>query len=164
MNFSFHTFTLIFLIAGLNASCQKKLHTVKVSYIQPYCGGARPTPEMVAEGEKLRPFINKTIILISSKGVVDSAKTNTEGIFKKKLAPGTYKLYEAWRYYKTTSSGDALTEFDKECLEKEWKTSFMEIAVTKKSITQKSEGPIVINCSWDAPCLLEKHKVQRRPE
>lgn len=164
MNFSFYTLVFIFLIAASNTSCQKKLQKVKVSYIQPYCGGARPTPEMVAEGEKLRPYENKTVILVSAKGKVDSAKTNKEGVFSKKLAPGTYKLYEAWRYYKKTQTGDSIAEFDKECLEKEWAISFMDVIVTKTSLTQKSEGPIISNCSWDAPCLLEKHKVQRIPE
>jgi hypothetical protein len=163
MKFSLH-FLVFFLLIAASACSQKKMHKIKISYVRPYCGGARPSAEMLAEAEKPRPYSGKTIILISSAGKVDSAKTDTAGYIRKKMAVGKYKLYEPWRYYKKTQSGDPINEFDKECLKTEWARSFMDVTVTKSSLAQKSETPIVIYCSWDAPCLLESIKAQRIPE
>lgn len=163
MKFSLNIFVL-FLILATNASCQKKMHKIKISYIQPYCGGARPSPEMVADGEKLRPYTGKTIIIVSEKGKVDSAKTDNEGYLNKKLAPGKYKLFEPWRFHKKTQTGEPQKDFDKDCLKAEWSKHFMEVVVTKTALTQKSDNPIIQNCSWDAPCLNETLKMQRRPE
>jgi hypothetical protein len=163
MKYSLKLLSLFLLFAG-TACSQKKMQKIKISYVQPYCGGARPSPEILAEAEKIRPYVNKTIILISATGKVDSAKTDTAGYIHKKLATGKYKLYEPWRYYKKTQSGDKVTDFDKECLKKEWTRPFMEVTVTKNSLTQKSDSPIILYCSWDAPCLLESVKVQRMPE
>ncbi|MBA3662693.1 MAG: hypothetical protein H0W61_00595 [Bacteroidetes bacterium] len=163
MKITFQLLAFFLLVAG-PACSQKKMHKIKVSCIQPYCGGARPSPEMVADGEKIRAYVEKTVILVSEKGKVDSAKTDKDGNINKKLAIGTYKLFEPWRYYKKTQSGDAIKDFDKECLKTEWKKHFMEVTITKSTLTQKSDSPIILNCSWDAPCLLESIKVQRRPE
>ncbi|MGZ3899489.1 MAG: hypothetical protein ACXVNQ_03915 [Bacteroidia bacterium] len=163
MKFSIHFIFAFMLLAG-TACSQKKMHKIKISFIQPYCGGARPSPEMLANGEKLRPYTGKTIIIVSEKGRIDSAKTDTAGYINKKMAIGKYKLYEPWRYYKKTQRGDNINDFDKDCLKKEWAKHFMDVTVTKNNLTQKSDGPIVLYCSWDAPCLLESIKVQRRPE
>lgn len=154
---------LLLLISG-SACSQKKMQKIKISYIRPYCGGARPSPEMLADAEKLRPYARQMIILISSAGKVDSAKTDTAGYIHKKLAVGNYKLYEPWRYYKKTQNGDKISDFDKECLKTEWAKPFMEVTVTKNGLKQSSETPIISYCSWDAPCLLESIKAQRRPE
>jgi len=163
MKLILHVF-ILFLLTGTTASCQKKLQSIKISYLQPYCGGARPTPEMEAEAQKPKPYAHKTVIIVSENGKVDSVKSNEAGIIKKKLIAGKYKLYESWRYYKSTQTGDPLSEFDKSCLEEEWKRYFMEVTVTKSKLTQKSDNPIILNCSWDAPCMLETHKVPKRPE
>lgn len=163
MRHHLHIILALLLIAG-SACSQKKMQKIKISCVKPYCGGARPSPEMLAEAEKVRPYVERTVILISQAGKVDSAKTDTGGYIHKKLAVGAYKLYEAWRYYKKTQSGEDVKDFDKDCLKKEWARPFMEVTVTKAALKQKSDSPIVLYCAWDAPCLLESIKVQRRPE
>jgi hypothetical protein len=152
----------LFLLVFAASSCAQKLATVKISCIQPYCGGAKPTPQMEEDAQKLKPYSNKTVILVSEAGKIDSAKTNSEGVIKSKLAPGKYKLYEAWRYYKGTPNGDAMSSFDQACLEKEWSKYFMEVTRTKKSTTQKSDGPIVMECPWKLPCINEKFLPPKR--
>lgn len=156
--------TVLLFLAAANASCQKKIHTIKITCLHPYCGGARPSKEMIEESEKPKPYSDRKVILVSSKGKVDSATTDKDGNIKRKLKPGTYKLYEPWRYYKRNQTGEKLFNYDKECLAKEWTKSFMEVIVSKTTLTQKSESPIMLYCEWDAPCLLDSLKVQRRPE
>ncbi|MCE3260756.1 MAG: hypothetical protein K0S12_2397 [Bacteroidetes bacterium] len=140
----------------LNMSCSKKMQEISVSYMQPYCGGAKPTPEMVAEAEKVLPYSGKTFIVVSEKGKADSAKTNEKGVMKLKLSPGSYKVYESWKYYKSTPSGESSDQFNKTCLEEEWKKHFMDVTVTKTSVTQKSEGPIILTCPGRENCRTNK--------
>lgn len=158
------TLTILLFLAVSTACCQKKIQTIKINCLSPYCGGARPSKEMIAESEKPKPYADKKVILVSATGKVDSATTDKDGNIKRKLKPGPYKLYEPWRYYKKNQTGEKLSNYDKECLATEWKKPFMVVIVSKTTLTQKSEGPIMLYCEWDAPCLLDSIKVQRRPE
>ena len=65
-------------------------------------------------------------------GKIDSAKTNDAGVLNIKLKVGTYKLFEAWRFYKKATGGLVVSDFDGECLKNEWKKEIKEIVVTKK--------------------------------
>jgi hypothetical protein len=147
---------LVLTIVFFDSCAQKKALSFHVDFVQPYCGGARPTPQMEADAQKARPFSGKTIIIVSDKGKVDSVRTDAKGNFKKKLDAGTYKFYESWKYYKATPNGDPVSNFDKDCLEKEWAKAFREVTKGKSTVTEKSEGPIVIPCPWKVPCLLEQ--------
>src|SRR5581483_9411013 len=91
------------------ACAQKKTISSKITCIQPYCGGARPTPQMEADAQKPKPYTSKMIIIVSDKGKVDSAKTDASGLLKKKLDQGNYKLYESWRHYKSTPNGESVS-------------------------------------------------------
>ncbi|MBA2610691.1 MAG: hypothetical protein H0U95_01880 [Bacteroidetes bacterium] len=126
--------------------------------MQPYCGGARPTPEITADAGKAKPYANKTIIIVSNKGKVDSSKTNAEGLLKISLKTGTYKLFEAWRYYKKATGGLVVNDFDKECIKTEWKKEIKEIIVTKTDIKVSEKNEIIEVCPWNLPCILESHK------
>lgn len=148
----------VLLLLTLSVSCQKKLHKIKVTCIRPYCGGARPTPEILADAEKIKPYNNEKIIIVSSKGKADSATTNSEGIISKKLARGSYKLYLPWQFYKKSPDGQPLSHFDKNCLEKEWVKPILEVTVTKNSITQTSDSPIMIKCEYNPPCILDAYR------
>lgn len=154
---------IIALSSVLSASCQsKKSLTLKIEYLQPYCGGARPTPEMEKDAQTPKPFANKMIIFVSSTGKIDSAKTDAKGTLKKKLSIGTYKLYETWKHYRSTPDGSSKDRFDKECLSQEWTKEFANITITKKTIT-RSDGEYIVNyCDHMLPCLLETHKPPMR--
>jgi hypothetical protein len=155
MKFSLNILVLLSLVFT-NASCQKKLQQVNVVYQQPYCGGARPTPEILADAEKVKPYANKMFIVISDKGKADSARTDMKGTMKLKLAPGNYKVYESWRFYKTNPSGEAMGYYDKACLEEEWKKHAIELIVTKSKLIQKSDGPIVLSCFGRESCRTKQ--------
>ena len=126
--------------------------------MQPYCGGARPTEEIIKDAENLKPYANKTIVIISSSNKIDSTKTSESGLFKKNLKPGNYKLLEAWRYYKKADGGLAVSDFDVECLKTEWQKEIKEISVTKTDVKISDKNPIVVICPWNLPCILESHK------
>lgn len=151
---------LLFVIIGsaLFSCSQKKLVSTQINFMQPYCGGARPTPEIQADAQKAKPYSNRTIVAVSNKGKVDSAKTNTEGTFKINLKPGTYKLFEAWRYYKKADGGLAVSDFDQECIKAEWKKEIKEVIVSKTEIKVTDKNEIIQICPWNLPCILESHK------
>ena len=69
---------LVFVSTVLFSCSQKKLVSTQINYMQPYCGGARPTPEIIADAEKSKPYANKTIVIVSAKG---------------KVPPGKYRAY-----------------------------------------------------------------------
>jgi hypothetical protein len=151
------TLTLVFSIVVIGACAQKKTLSQKITCMQPYCGGARPTPEMEADAQKLKPYAKKTIIIISSTGKVDSVKTDKDGGIKKSLKYGTYKFFEAWKYYKKTPDGTDISIYDKACLELEWKNEFKIVTVEKAKISEEEKYQINLKCPWSLPCILEQN-------
>ena len=162
MKISKKNMVLALLGCALISCSQKKLVSSQINFIQPYCGGARPSAEMLANAEKPQPYANKTIIFVSARGKVDSAKTNAAGLFSANLKPGSYKLFEAWRYYKKATGGMLVSDFDKECLKGEWKKEIKEIIITKKETKILDKNAIIEICPWNLPCILESRKPPAR--
>lgn len=127
-------------------------------FTQPYCGGARPSKQMEADAQKAKPYANKMVILVSATGKVDSVKTKNDGTFSAKLKPGTYKLYEAWRFYKLSPAADNLSNYSTECLKNEWTKNICLLTVTKQNFSIKEINPITAWCDWNRPCLKEEKK------
>jgi len=156
-------FLVLLFVMNVMISCsQKKLVSGQINFMQPYCGGARPTPEIIADAAKPKPYANKTLVFVSAKGKIDSVKTNNNGEFSAKLKVGTYKLFEAWRYYKKAAGGLAVSDFDGECLKAEWKKEIKEIIVTKKETKISDKNEIIEICPWNLPCILESHRPPAR--
>ena len=137
---------------------------VKASYLQPYCGGARPTPEMEAEGEKLKNYANKMVIIVNTMGPVDSAMTDSSGYITKKVRIGVYKLFEPWKYYKRTPNGESMDEMDKECLQKEWLKPFAIVNMGKRMINVDMQAPIIMYCPNNSPCVTERVPIPSRQQ
>lgn len=150
------------LSSALLSYSQKKLVETQINFMQPYCGGARPSPEMLADAQKHKPYSNRTIIIVSSKGKVDSVKTNDSGLLKANLKIGKYKLFETWRYYKKATGGMLVSDFDKACLKTEWKKEIKEITITASETKVAEKNEIVEVCPWNLPCILESHKPPAR--
>jgi hypothetical protein len=149
---------IIFLFSGFICFSQKKTIILKITYTEPYCGGVRPSKEMEAESKKAKPYVNKTIVIVSQTGKTDSVRTNSAGALKLKLKPGTYSLFEAWRYYKRTANGMPMADFEPECLRNEWQKEMTHITVSSKTQTCIPKNDIVIYCPWAVPCMLESSK------
>jgi hypothetical protein len=151
--------TIILVTAAGVIFSQKKTINVTFTYIQPYCGGARPSEEMLREAEKPKPYSNKTVMCVSTKGRIDSAKTDENGKARFKLKKGSYLVYESWRYYLYTPFNIPIESFDRECLKSEWQKATCKIVVDRKAANVVGLHPIVVPCSWNAPCLLEQGPV-----
>jgi hypothetical protein len=128
------TLLLFCCVVSVLAGCAQKQIKLSYTFIQPYCGGARPSPEMLEEARKKRPYANRTLIYISESGKTDSAKTNAKGELKVKLKPGTYKFYEAWRYYKKTPDGAPIEDYFEGCLDNYWSKELTSVSIIKKTV------------------------------
>jgi hypothetical protein len=129
---------------------------VKLSQKQSYCGGARPSEEILERYKKPLPYVNKKLIIVSSNGKIDSTTTDTKGALKLKLKPGSYKLYEAWRYRKRTPDGTTINDFDTSCLAQVWQKPDITIDVQKrKQVLTIDLDPVY--CPHTIPCLNNPH-------
>lgn len=129
-----------------------------MTYREPYCGGARPSPEMEEEAQKARPYARKKIILVSANGKVNSFKTDAKGALNLKLQPGTYRVYESWRYTHKTPKGLPLTNFDAECLKTEWQKETLVITANAETVTTELKNEIITPCPWNLPCITESYR------
>lgn len=143
---------LFFVMISSVMKSQKEKVIINITYKSQYCGGARPTPEMIAEAEKSKPYANKTMVIISDKFVVDSAKTNVKGQLQIKIKKGTYTIYEAWKYYKTGPDGMDVSKFEKECLKMEWQRHVFRVIKKGKKAVIETGTEITERCPWSAPC------------
>lgn len=85
--------SLLFLI-----SCSAQKHTLVFIKHTPYCGGAKPTPEM-ARGTVV--MASKSKFAITKKGGKKVEKwivTDTSGTWKGKLDCGSYDIYRAEKF------------------------------------------------------------------
>src|SRR5687768_12514434 len=108
-----------FMLGVSSCYSQKRNVSLKLSYYTPYCGGARPTKEIEEEARKPKPLSGKTIMLVKD-AEIDSVRTDKNGMMKKKLRNGEYKLLESWRYYHGTPDGSEMSNYDRDCLKNEW--------------------------------------------
>jgi len=145
----------LWVLATKNSSAQTQIVEMRLTYKEPYCGGARPTPEILEELAKPRPYAGKTLIFVNQKNKVDSVKTDNEGTFSYQVKPGKYRVYEAWRFYRKTPDGTNHSNYDKECLKKEWSKALYEIVVDGKNIKKTELCSISVQCPWNQPCMKE---------
>ncbi len=157
MIFTRTTFLSSCLFLSLFLGAQKKTANMELIYHEPYCGGARPTDEILAEAQKPKPYAGRKLILVSKTGKVDTVTTDLNGKLKLKLKKGEYHLFEAWRFYKLTYNGAPVEQFDKTCLIKEWEKATVEISVTRKKTKITFKNELQNYCDWSTPCLLETH-------
>jgi hypothetical protein len=76
--------------------------TVSVFFKNSYCGGAVPPKSVLEQYKTEYPLKNSTILLkdTSGNGKTIKIRTNSKGIFKTKLKPGTYNFFMTKKYNK----------------------------------------------------------------
>ncbi|MGZ3884322.1 MAG: hypothetical protein ACXVPQ_00900 [Bacteroidia bacterium] len=150
--------SLIFLLTCLSliSPAQKQSVSIQILQTHPYCGGARPTPEMEAAAREPQPYAGQKLFVISDKGAKDSVMTDAEGNFKISLKPGIYKVYEPWKFHKQTPNGEAKTDYNMDCLKKEWKKEDLKITITNKAKPEVINNLTRGKCPWQQDCLLKK--------
>jgi hypothetical protein len=127
----------------------------RINFYRPYCGGAKPSKEMAAEAEKPKPYARKTIITVSGDGRIDSARTNNSGLLTLRLKPGSYKLFESWRYYQRSPDNSSLENYNDSCLKSEWNKEIKTIVIKGKNLKIIKGNDIYEFCPWSLPCLKE---------
>jgi len=146
---------LSLLMLSLLAPAQKRSLTLEMFYYEPYCGGARPSEEILAETKKPHTCAAKKFILISASGKIDTVFSDARGRIKLKLKKGSYRLMEPWRYYKSSPDGSDLKRFERSCLEIEWARALADIDLNGKKGKTKFNYEIIHFCEWAQPCLSE---------
>lgn len=150
-------FFFIFILSSVFSFGQKILVKYEMMQIRPYCGGARPPKDMEEKARIPQPYANLTLIYKSSKGKIDSVKTDDNGILLLHLKPGTYHFFEPWKYHKKTPEGSPMTAYNKTCLEAEWKKEDLKITVAAKGNPIITNNITTAKCAWNQDCLLQKH-------
>jgi hypothetical protein len=160
---------LIFLVCLLNSpafaqktgSGAQKLYSISgtITHTQSYCGGARPTDEMLAQYNTPTPLAGKKLYIRSGtenslkRKVLHQIVSDGTGHFSLKLPSGTYcilvqeqvkKLNKAEFRKKAT---DYLT-LDENCLNQWWKTCYLSFEVKDTEITD-------LKINFNTPCFTD---------
>lgn len=148
----------------LATSCKTQISlSFTVTYTQPYCGGAKPTPEIVEESNQPKPYPNFKLFFVSKKGKLDSAVTDDKGLLKITLKNGTYKIMEGWKLKKGTPNGQPLSDYKLECLKTQWSKELQTFSIVKGKVlvTKTNPQPLKVHldlpCDYAVPCLEVKH-------
>lgn len=141
---------------------QKQNVQLKFVFKQPYCGGARPSQEIIAEAEKERGLDNHTFYVYKKNKCVDSIKTDDNGIGNLNIKSGSYTLVEAWKHFKRTPDGNSIKEYDKTCLKKEWKIPNYKLTIkTEKDFKLELQQQTIRGiCFYKYPCLIKREMPQ----
>lgn len=139
--------------------------TVKGKLMQTskYCGGAKPTEEVLNEANTPKPYENKVFYV--RKGKVNSTKaevitsftTDANGEFSFQITPGTYSIIQDRQLNALTaadlkSSGDL--KVDAKCMKNWWAKPFHLLVVKTENITIPDwtiHHPCFV--SGDIPCI-----------
>jgi hypothetical protein len=148
---------LLFLFASTQFAFSQKKINLNLYYTIPYCGGAKPTPEMEMAAQKKHAYAKQTIVYVSEKGIIDSVKTDVKGTISLKLKYGTYKFYESWKYYKKTPDGKAQNLYDMTCLKTEWEKEIYKISISKKRYEEIKNYDLIKKCPHQMECLIEQN-------
>eukprot|EP00729_Bicosta_minor_P000139 gene139-32853_t len=85
-----------------------------VTWVDPYKGGARPPPDIEAEGRRTKPCTN-AVLHVRSAADADfdldapaiELKTDADGAFAVELEPGLYNVFRAAKYGKPAWHGES---------------------------------------------------------
>ena len=148
-----------------NTIKEKKTFTIsgKVDQLHSYCGGARPTQEILDEFSQPKPYPDKIFYVkegntnnIDGK-VIASFTTKQDGSFSFQLPKGTYSIIVAEQLHPIQGKDFANKDLkvDEICLQKWWKTPYKILDVKDQNISDlyflfKHRCFI----PYDIPCIL----------
>ncbi|MBN2891455.1 MAG: hypothetical protein JXL97_06295 [Bacteroidales bacterium] len=85
------------------------------NYNSTYCGGARPTEEVLEKYNRLRPMKNTTIKFVNTdNSKKEKTKTDENGNFSVNLSAGNWEYYLSEDFYDSNNE-DVLLEIQKKC-------------------------------------------------
>ena len=157
-----HLMFVLFLCFSLNFKAQKIKTDINFKFIQPFCGGQKPSPEIVAELEKEKPLSQQIFYVYLKNKCIDSIKTNDSGSVSIKYKAGRYYLIEGWKHFKKTPNGSPISYYDNACLRKEWLKPNYKLTISNKN-PAKLEYLNSVNraqCDYMYPCIIVRHLPQ----
>ena len=180
MRLSLYTFLLLMLVISCTtqqsgtiqtkpAEVVFKNVTIQVWETSQYCGGARPTDEMLNAIQTPKPlagqlcFIRKNETNSTSSTPIASATSDANGKINVTLASGTYCVVfpnkvdsAAYKMY-LTKFGEATSNYsaiDKKCLDKWFQTPEHVFSISDPKQPFQTEFTIHRSCSWNTiPCV-----------
>jgi hypothetical protein len=161
---------LVALLAVITQNVFAKKHTKvlgKVFVVKEYCGGARPSLELLNEMKIAKPFANKILVIKKGKmnlgenqPLIAKVMCNSNGEFNVELPPGMYCVLEEYKLKPfSVPKNTATTIYDSVCLYHQWQNAdaIFEIKNSRRFGKRKNE-PINVrlqftqHCSWNIPC------------
>jgi hypothetical protein len=155
MNKLFAIFFSLFIMQGFSQVKYKM--ELEIKYTQPYCGGAKPTPEMVEESKKEKPLTNTKFYVYRDNKCIDTIKTNENGTVIVRLEAGTYFLFETWKQFKRTPDGSPKTDFFADCLKKAWAQPNYKLTVVEGDMKMDYYEVSASRCPNQYACLKVRH-------
>jgi len=93
-------FSIILLLLAVECSSARQNNAdmiqVKIMYTSDYCGGARPSEEILEELKSMKPFAEQEISIYTNenkRGNPLTIKTDSNGVFNTNIPKGKYFLF-----------------------------------------------------------------------
>jgi hypothetical protein len=127
-----------------------------ISQTSSYCGGARPTEEILEEYNRPKPYVGKTLYVTEGEKnhggnkVVGKVVANDSGYFVITLPPGVYSLVQEEHLKPLDSesyNAAKLVEADTACLRKWWNAPLAVIRVKNQEVKD-------VNVNFHHPCFV----------
>lgn len=134
-------FLSLLISYSLNAKSLNYLIKGNVKQTSSYCGGARPSQEMLDEFATPKPFPNKTFYVLKGKTnnlsnkIIATFTTDTNGNFSFKLPPGTYSILveEQTKPIKAQDYTNKYQTVNDKCLQRWWQKPYYLLIVKNKN-------------------------------
>lgn len=129
----------------------------KLTQTSPYCGGARPSEEVLKEAATPKPYANKVFYVRKGKTnskkaeVITSFTTDVNGEYSFQITPGTYSIIQEKQLKALTSADLRSSEdikVDTTCMKKWWAKPFYLLVV-------KTENIVIPDWNIHHKCFVE---------
>jgi hypothetical protein len=151
-------FLLFFIFANTSLAQKRKPYncTIKVTSTKDYCGGARPSEELLENLRQPKPLPATTFYVIAGLQnkkdvkVIKKVITDSNGKFRLKLRKATYSIIseEQMQPFQTNPS-IAYYTWDLSCLRKKWQEPLLKLQI---GTTKNATINIHSNCFFNLPC------------
>jgi hypothetical protein len=146
---------LLYAQTSKKVSSKKYNITFSITQTMNWCGGMRPSDEMLKEFSSPKPFPNKWIyVKKNTKGklqidlpIIDSFESNENGEINCSFPEGNYQIVEVWNkdriVYKSTLekykiATDITDTIDRKCFDKVFNQPYYQFQVSKLSKSKKN--------------------------
>lgn len=141
----------------MEADLEKYQIEITVTEKVPYCGGARPTPEMT---KMTKPAIGEFIITNLDDNTIHTVKSDENGVISTVLPVGNYGLKEDYKnvtfekFLEENRVSKPDMEFgDEACYKTWWSTNILEFEIKKSEIALEKSAVIMVRCNTGInPC------------